>query len=123
MLNFNSILIFSENPKELSDFYKKVFEKDLDWEEENYYGFTVGQGWVTIGPHEKVHGENTNPERIMFNFETEDVEGEFERISNLGVKVIAKPYAPDEAQEMKIATFADPENNYFQLMSPMKVNS
>lgn len=120
MLNFNSILIFSENPEKLSDFYKKVFERDPDWEEGDYHGFAVGQGWVTIGPHEKVHGKNANPERIMFNFETSDVQGEFERINKLGAKVIAKPYAPDEASEMQIATFVDPDGNYFQLMSPME---
>ncbi|MBI4089514.1 MAG: hypothetical protein HY424_02280 [Candidatus Levybacteria bacterium] len=120
MLDFNSILIFSENPKELTDFYKKIFQKDPDWMEGNFYGFRVGVGFVTIGPHDKVMGKNTNPERIMLNFETEDVEGEFKRISELGAKVIAKPYAPSEEPSMQIATFADPENNYFQLMSPME---
>lgn len=34
MLNLNSILVFSENPKELSDFYKKIFQKDPD---NNYF--------------------------------------------------------------------------------------
>ena len=30
MLDFKSILIFSEKPKELADFYQKVFKKDPD---------------------------------------------------------------------------------------------
>lgn len=118
MLNFNSILVFSGNPKELADFYKKVFEKEPDWSSDNYFGFMVGDGFITIGPHDKVKGKNTNPERIMFNLETEEVEKEFERIEKLGAKVIARPYNPMEDPKSQIATFADPEGNYFQLMSP-----
>jgi predicted enzyme related to lactoylglutathione lyase len=118
MLNFNSILVFSENPKNLADFYGKVFQKDPDWDGEDYYGFMVGNSMLNIGPHDKVHGPNSNPERIMFNFETEDVKEEFERIEKLGAKVIAKPYQMGE-DDMWIATFADIDGNYFQLMTPM----
>lgn len=119
MLNFNSILVFSENPKELSEFYKKVFEKDPEWEGGDYVGFKVGAAFITVGPHDKVVGKNQNPERIMFNFETDDVEGEFERIKKLGATVVAEPYSPGEEPEGKIATLADPDGNYFQLMTPM----
>lgn len=121
MLKFNSLLLFSENPKELAEFYKKVFEKDPDWDEGGYSGFTLGQGMFMVGPHDKVHGKNTNPERALVNFETEDVKGDFERIKKIdGAKVIAEPYAPGEAEEMLLATFADPDGNYFQLASPMQ---
>ena len=118
MLDFNSILVFSENPKKLADFYKKVFQKDPDWSEGGYYGFMVGKGTITFGPHDKVRGKNANPERTMFNFETKDVKGEFERIRKLGAVAVAEPYNPAEVQEMMIATFADPDNNYFQLVTP-----
>ncbi|RJQ38505.1 hypothetical protein C4559_01810 [Candidatus Microgenomates bacterium] len=117
MLNLNSILVFSENPKELSEFYKKILQKDPDWEEDDYYGFSIGKGWLTIGPHDKVKGKNINPERVLFNFETEDVKEEFERMKKEGAKVIAEPYQMGD-WEGWTATFADPDNNYFQLMSP-----
>lgn len=118
MLNFGSILIFSENPKELADFYKKVFEKDPDWSEQDYYGFMVGKGVITIGPHDKVRGKNTNPERLMVNLDTDDVKGEYERIKGLGAQVISEPYNPSEAPDTWIATFADVDGNFFQLTSP-----
>lgn len=118
MLNFNSVLIFSEDPGKLRDFYKKVFQKEPDMEEGGYYGFSVGDAFITIGPHDKVIGKNKNPERIMINLETKEVEKEFERIEKLGAKVIAKPYSMDETEEYLIATFADPDGNYFQLVSP-----
>jgi predicted enzyme related to lactoylglutathione lyase len=120
MLNFNSILVFSEDPKALSDFYKKVFDKDPEWDGDGYIGFKVGAAFITFGPHDKVKGKSQNPERIMFNFETEDVRGEFERIKELGAQVIAEPYGDEEGKEDGfIATFADPDGNFFQLMSPM----
>lgn len=121
MLNFNSILVFSENPEELSSFYEIVFDKKPEMQMEGYTGFQVGAAWITIGPHDKVKGKSTNPERIMFNLETDDVKGEFERIKELGAEVIAEPYGMEEEGESKdaIATFADPDGNFFQLMTPM----
>ncbi len=118
-LNFNSILVFSENPGKLSEFYKKVFEKEPDMADGGYYGFLVGSAFINFGPHDKVKGENKNPERIMFNFETSDTKSEFERIKNIGAKVIAEPYTI-EGMDGFIATFADPDGNYFQLVPPWK---
>ena len=120
MLNFNSVMISSEDPKALAEFYKSVFQKAVDWSGGDFVGFQVGDGNLVIGPHDKVHGKCSSPERIILNFETSDVAGEAERIKGLGAKVIAEPYQPDEAETMWIATFADPDENYFQLVSPME---
>jgi predicted enzyme related to lactoylglutathione lyase len=122
MLNFNSILVFSEKPEALAAFYKQVFQADPVWEGEGYTTFPVGQGFVTVGPHSDVHGKNQDSARLMFNLETEDVEAEFERVKNIGAHIIKEPYSMGESEgEGKIATFADPDGNYFQLMSPMQV--
>ena len=118
MLNFGSILLSSENPRKLVEFYRKIFRKKPDWTEGDFYGFMTGKGFITIGPHKKVRGKSRNPERIMFNLETKDVKREFGRIKKIGATVIAEPYHPMEAPDMMIATFADPDNNYFQLVTP-----
>ncbi len=42
--------------------------------------------------------------------------------AELGATVVQEPYTPDqgdEEMEGQIATFSDPDDNYFQLMSPM----
>jgi predicted enzyme related to lactoylglutathione lyase len=52
----------------------------------------------------------------MFNFETTQVKEEFERIKAAGGAVIREPY---EMGGGWIATLADPEGNYFQLVTPM----
>ena len=120
MLKFNSLLIGSEKPKELAAFYKKVFVVEPDWEEEEWTGFQVDTGHIAIGPHDKVKGKSSNPERMMFNLETTDVKGEFKRIKSLGAQVIAEPYSMKEHSNFWAATFADPDGNYFQLMSPFE---
>lgn len=120
MLTLSTVFVFSENSQALADFYKKVLQKDPDWVEEGYFGFLAGQAMFMVGPHDKVHGKNQNPERIFVNFDTKDVKGEFERVKGLGAEVVKEPYQPDEAQDMWIATFADPDGNYFQLTTPWK---
>ncbi len=119
MLKFNSILIFSENPDKLAEFYEKVFDKKPAMAEGGYTSFEVGQGWITFGPHDKVKGSNMNPERVMWNFETHDLMDEFDRIKALGVKVIKEPKEGDDTGG-SIATFEDPDGNYFQLMKPFE---
>ncbi len=120
MLKLNSMLLFSEAPKKLVDFYRQVFARDPKWQEEEYSGFEDGCSTLIIGPHSKVQGQSKNPERMMFNFETTDVKGEFQRIKGLGAKVIAEPYSMGEDHDFLIATLADPDGNYFQLVSAMK---
>lgn len=115
MLNLNSLIIFSENPKKLNEFYKKVFDKNPDMVDGGYYGFLVGKTFITFGPHDKIKGKNKTPERMMFNLETADVKGQFKKIKGHGAKVIAEPYEMGGAW---IATFADPDGNFFQLMTP-----
>ena len=120
MLDLNSLLLFSEVPQKLVDFYRKVLAREPKWQEEEYSGFEIGAGALVIGPHSKVHGQSKNPERIIFNFETSEVKSEFERMKGLGAKVIAEPYSMGDDKDFLIATLADPDGNYFQLMSPMK---
>lgn len=115
-----STLLFSDNPKWLAGFYTKVLGKDPDWSGGDFVGWMIGPTGFAIGPHDKVHGKNQSPERSFLNLETDDVAGEFARIKKLGAKVIQEPYNPEEAKDMWVSTFADPDGNYFQVVSPFK---
>ena len=117
-MNLNSILIGSENPERLKAYYTKLFGEP-GWSGGDYHGWQLGSGFVTIGPHSEVKGINAEPGRIIWNVETADVKGEFARLKAAGATVIREPYMPGEAPEAWIATFADPDGNYFQLLSPM----
>jgi predicted enzyme related to lactoylglutathione lyase len=118
MLTFNNVMIGSEEPKGLTDFYAKVLGKPT-WEDGGFVGWQAGNGGLMIGPHSEVKGRNEMPGRIILNFETPDVQGEFERIKGVGAGVVREPYQPGGPPEMWLATFEDPDGNYFQLASPM----
>lgn len=119
-MDFNSILIGSDDPQRLADYYSKLFGEPR-FSDGGYTGWQIGSGWVTVGPHDQVKGKNAQPGRIIWNIETPDVKGEFDRFVAAGAIVIREPYAFDEAPgaPTSIATLADPDDNYFQLMSPM----
>ena len=119
MLNLNSVILFSDNPKRLVDFYQKVVGAAPAWTGGDFVGFMVGSGSLIVGPHDKVKGPSVNPERMIINLETADVAGEFSRIKGLGATVVAEPYHPGESPDMWLATLADPDNKFFQLASPM----
>ncbi len=118
MLNLTTVMIYSEDPKELNAFYTKVLGEPA-WENSGYVGWQAGNATLMTGPHSEVKGRNETPGRIIVNFETTDVPGEFERIKALGAKVEQEPYRPGEEPEMWLATFEDPDGNFFQLASPM----
>lgn len=117
-MNLNSILIGSADPERLAAFYAKLFGAP-GWSGGGYHGWQLGSGFVSVGPHDQVKGSNTEPGRMIWNVESTDVKADFERLKAAGATVVREPYQPGEAPDAWIATFADPDNNYFQLMSPM----
>lgn len=122
MLNLNSLMFGTTQPKVLADFYEKVLEKKPDMEQDGWFGFQAGSCFMTIGEHSEATGKAKEPFRLMFNMETTEVQKEFDRIKEIeGVEVIKEPY--DAGQGMLIATFADPDGNYFQLMPPWEDDS
>lgn len=122
-MKLTGILIGSDNPQRLVEFYKQVLGEP-GWDEAPYTGWMLGDGTMMIGPHDQVHGANAQPGRIIWNLESDDVRAEFERIRATGATVVREPYNPmgeDAAQDFSIATFADPDGNYFQIASPMEM--
>lgn len=110
-------MLGSAKPKELAEFYEKAIGRPADWVEDGWHGWKMGSMFFAIGEHSEVKGKAKEPQRIILNFETEKVKEEFERIKAGGAETIKEPY---EMEGMWIATFADPDGNFFQLMSPWK---
>ena len=121
-MNFNSILIGSADPQRLADYYTKLFGKPA-MEDGGYTGWAVGSGFVSVGPHSEVHGKNAEPGRVIWNIETPDVQGEFARMKAAGAIVVREPYSFEGFPDSWIATLADPDDNYFQLMTPFDPES
>jgi predicted enzyme related to lactoylglutathione lyase len=118
MLNLNSVMIGTKQPKVLAAFYEKIIAKPPDMVDSanGFYGWQVGDGYIGVLEHSEMSGNTKEPGRIMLNFETPQVQEEFERIKALGGMVIRAPYKMGEGW---IATLADPDGNYFQLVTPM----
>lgn len=90
-----SVLLFSENPEKLAEFYKE----------------TLG---LRVGMEGEYGGKNREPERYMVNFEVDDIENEVKKLEKAKVKKIQDIYHVQDYG--KIATFVDPDGNYFQLV-------
>ena len=118
-MDFNSIMIGSENPQRLVDYYTRLFGEP-QMSDGSYTGWAIGSGFVTVAAHSGVQGKSVHPGRIIWNIETPDVQGNFDRFVAAGAIVVQEPYGFDEAPGALIATLADPDDNYFQLMTPME---
>lgn len=118
MLNLNSIMIGTKQPEVLAAFYEKIIGNPADMAdtENGFFGWQVGSGYFSVLEHSEMGGKTKDPGRIMLNFETTQVKEEFERIQALGATVIREPY---EIGGGWVATLADPDGNYFQLVTPM----
>jgi len=119
MLNLNSLMIGTSQVLVLAAFYEKVFQRPADMTEGDWHGWQIGSAFFSIGTHSEIAGQAKEPQRLIFNFETKEVNEEFERIKEIGAKVIKEPY---EMGGGLLATFADPDGNYFQLMTPWDSN-
>jgi predicted enzyme related to lactoylglutathione lyase len=118
MLNLNSVMIGTKQPAALAAFYEKALGKPADMtdEEHGFWGWQVGSSYFSVLEHSEMGGRAKDPARVLFNFETAQVKEEFERIKAGGAEVIREPY---EMGGGWIATLADPDGNYFQLVTPM----
>lgn len=108
----------TSQPKMLAEFYEKIFARKPDMIDGDWTGWQVGSCFFSIGSHSEIHDQAKEPARIILNFETKETKKEFERIRALGATVIKEPYETTTGDGYWIATFADPDGNYFQLMPP-----
>jgi len=116
-----SITLFSENAKDLADFYKDkvglkmTLEAEVGEEGGNLFGFEFEGGpGLYIMDHSEVKGKQKEPERIIFNLEVDDIEENVKRLDEAGVKKIKDTYHMQNYGF--IATFEDADGNYFQLV-------
>lgn len=121
-MDFNNILIGSEDPQRLVDYYTKLLGEPA-FSDGGYTGWQVGSGFVSVGAHSEVKGRNPSPGRLIWNIETPDVQETFDTWKAAGAIVVAEPYGFEGYPDSKIATFEDPDGNYFQLQTPFDPTS
>lgn len=118
--NVEAILLFSENPRTLMEFYRDVLRLKLTTEaemgdnNEELFFFEMKGCDIVIMHHSKITGKNKQPERMMFNLEVDNIEKEVEHLKKTNVKLVRDIYHIEEYGY--VATFADIDGNYFQLV-------
>lgn len=122
-----AILLFSDNPRRLAEFYqdkvglKMTNEFEMGEENEEGFAFEELEGCsLYISHHSKVRGKNTQHDRIMFNLEVDDIEVEVKRLEGKHVKKVQDIYHVEGYGQ--IATYEDPDGNYFQLVQVREAN-
>jgi predicted enzyme related to lactoylglutathione lyase len=114
------VIISSSNAKKLAGFYqdtvglKQVQEYVMGDHDEAVFVFDLAGISLAIVDHSDVKGKNANPERVMLNFEVDNIDQEVARLKQAKVKLVQDTYHVQDYGH--IATFADPEGNYFQLV-------
>lgn len=113
-------MLNTKDAKKLAKFYEEVvglkIKNAYEMEEgENAYEMEVGEGsGLYINDHSEITGKNKEPQRVFINFEVNDIDKEFAGLKKDKVKVIEEPYHIEGYGI--IATFEDPDGNYFQLV-------
>jgi predicted enzyme related to lactoylglutathione lyase len=120
MLKLSSVMIGTIQPKAIAAFYEQVLGRPADMidPDNGFYGWQTGGSFLGVLGHSEMAGQTKDPGRMIINFETLQVKEEFERLKALGAVVIKEPYTMGSSDTW-LATLADPDGNYFQLMTPM----
>src|SRR5665811_138142 len=119
--SISAILIWSEDYKALTDWYKEKLGlteiEELTHPEDTGYGLAAGDSYLWIGRHSEVHGQSKDPYRIMLNLSVDSVSSAYDELFEKGVEFIAKPFkAP--TFDKHFATFKDLDGNLVQLYGP-----
>ena len=121
------ILLGSANAKKLAKFYRETvgITQTMEFEmgENNEKGFAFefkGSSGFYIMDHSSVKGLNKTPERLIINFEVDNIEKETARLKRSKVKIKQDIYHLENYGY--IATLVDPDGNFFQLVQVSAAN-
>jgi hypothetical protein len=80
MLNLNSIMIGTKQPKVLAAYYQNVLGRPAEMvdEEFGFYSWQAGAAYFSVMDHSEMGGRAKDPGRVLINFETPQVKEEFE---------------------------------------------
>ena len=120
-LSLTSIRVGSSQPAVLAEFYEKFFGRPPDMHNGPFHMWHGRGCSFRVSDHSELTGPAQEPQRILLNFDTADVKGEFERLKALGLTVVKEPYATGGRADYWVATLADPDGNLVQLTTPFEM--
>ena len=120
-LSLTSIRVGSTQPAVLAEFYEKFFGRPADVQNGPFHMWLGGGSSFRVSDHSELTGPTKEPGRILLNFDTKDVKGEFARLKALGLTIIKEPYVTGGRSDYWVATLADPDGNLVQLTTPLEM--
>ncbi len=112
-----SVIIYSEDYEKLVSWYEQtlgfVVRERLTLQNDTCTGFDFGDTYFSIGKHDKVHGVNLDPHRIMIGFNVESVTQAYEELKDKQVAFVALPFESPQGG-FWCMTIQDPEQNILQ---------
>jgi uncharacterized glyoxalase superfamily protein PhnB len=137
MFKGTHILIWSEDPDKLMEFYRDVLGLEIaekvDLPAKNEvgadYGYQMKSGDINvvwIGRHSEVKGKSKEPVRIMHNLKTDEVQKWYEKVKAAGCEILQAPALTPFATEenpIYVSTWLDPDGNCWQFMGKLKITN
>jgi predicted enzyme related to lactoylglutathione lyase len=95
-------------------FYREVLALPVHSLRPHFAAFQLGPARLSVGLHDRVRGQATDPYRIMVHLGVTDIHAEHARLAGAGLGFIRPP----EQEEWGgwVATFRDPDGNILQLL-------
>jgi predicted enzyme related to lactoylglutathione lyase len=106
--------VTSEQPEELTRFYRDVVELEPNKDIGEEGAFRAGDAAFVIDGHSETKGKARDPQRYLINFFVDDIDAEEKRLKGKGVEFIRS-----QGREFwggLISTFLDPDGNYVQII-------
>jgi predicted enzyme related to lactoylglutathione lyase len=105
---FAEVCLLTQDVPRLARFYKKVLKTTSDCDDKIHQAMITNGATLTIYNNGEV--KNVKNENIVIAFTVEDVDKEFERLQQLGIKILEPPTTrPWGARNM---LFTDPDGNH-----------
>ena len=110
----SAVSVWSEDLQNLLPFYRDVLGLPVALESPRFV--VLGQAGgpsIGLGSHRDVRGRNADPARHLVGLATDDLRGDWERLTAAGVEFVEDPTDYDT---VSVATLVDPEGNLVQLL-------
>jgi len=120
-VKIGGVLIHSEDPKALRDWYAKAFRATPDEQGEiGEDGFAIQAGddqYFLFFSHDQISGSAKEPARVIVNIQVDDAGAVASQLDSLGARWI-RPF--EDGGPGRIGTVADPDGNYVQLLQTIE---
>lgn len=118
--NIGAVLVWSENWRELANWYRDVMElpvkSELSLQSDTGVNFIVNGTYFWVGYHDQITGKSKDKYRIMIGFDVDSVTKTYDQLTRRGVTFIQPPIISPTGT-FYVATAVDPEDNILQFYS------